>query len=135
MRDHVEKVLLASKLVKQRASRSGRRLRCTQQGQQSKCRTINFAVCEDDTSAPPTTLLRGGRCRIKGAQTVRRDGLRKVVQRQGLAGTIVVIAVAGVMQNLEIVDHHHGVSAATEHNVELFGEWKIVVPVGVEVEE
>ncbi len=59
----------------------------------------------------------------------------QVLQGEGATGAIVVVAVAGVTGDLEIVDHDEALHPVGEDDLHLIPQGQVLAPVGVQVEK
>ena len=78
-------------------------------------------------------LLLGRRGGVEEVSFGRETGFQ-VLGGEGFAGTVVVVLVAGLPGNLEVVDHDDGGGEMGEDERHL-AQGEVVVPVRVEVEE
>lgn len=89
---------------------------------------------EDGPSAAAAGLLLGGGGGVEDRDALGQGAL-EVFGCQGLAFAVVVVAVAALPGDAEVVDRDDGAGEGTEDQADLFAKRKVGLPVCVEIEE
>ena len=86
---------------------------------------------EDNAAAPRASFVDGWCRRIQDPQAMRRNDRLDIIRGQNSSAAIVIVAIACIKRDLEIINHDNRIRASTEHDLKFFGEWKIVVPMRI----